>query len=67
MMTENQPKAALSITSFCAEYDVPRRSLYRLWELGDGPARCRVSERCVLIRREDAESWLAARMEKLAA
>ena len=54
-------KAAMTIDEFCSDYSIPRRTLYHLWSKGDGPPRCQLSERRILIRREAAEKWLRER------
>lgn len=63
-MSENPiHREAFTPREWAEAHRIPLRSLYRLWEKGDGPERTRISERRALITRKAGERFLAARTE----
>ena len=54
------PCATLSLAEFAEMVGVSKRLVYKLVKSNDAPPLMRVGRR-VLIRREAAEQWLAAR------
>jgi len=67
-MTTNQTTEPLaySIPALCSATGISRRTLYALWERGEGPAVTKIGRR-TLVRREAAESWLEQLQVKQAA
>ena len=65
MHTETQQRETSSITRFCAEHEISRAMLYKLWGQDLGPRIFRVGRK-VLISREAAEEW-RRRMEERSA
>lgn len=49
-------KDCYSITEFCERNSISRALLYKMWEVGTGPARIRLGSRA-LISREAAAEW----------
>lgn len=71
LMTTNQisePPSVLaySIPALCSATGISRRTLYALWERGEGPAVTKIGRR-TLVRREAAASWLEQLQVKQAA
>ena len=68
LMTTNQisEPLAYSIPALCQATGISRRTLYALWERGEGPAVTKIGRR-TLVRREAAESWLEQLQVKQAA
>ncbi|WP_169546508.1 helix-turn-helix domain-containing protein [Sneathiella aquimaris] len=52
-----------TINQFCEAFNTSRRSLYNLWERGEGPAR-KYRGKTVLITNEAAEKWLSGLPDK---
>lgn len=51
-------KRVLYVHEFCELYGVARSTLQKMWKDNRGPTRKKCGKR-VIIRIEDAESWLA--------
>lgn len=55
MHVETQPEM-MSISRFCAQHDISRAFLYKLWGRKQGPRSVRIGRK-VLISRKSAEEW----------
>lgn len=60
MSPDNSERGAFTVAEFCNSFRVSRAKLYQLFNDGTGPRIFRVGKK-VLISREAAAEWLAAR------